>query len=33
MSDINKLSNDQLDLIKHELQEKSVSQNDNINEE
>ena len=30
MSDINKLSNDQLDLIKQELQGEPVSQNDNI---
>ena len=31
MSDINKLSNSQLDLIKQELQREAVSQNDNIN--
>jgi len=31
MSDINKLSNNQLDLIKQELQGESVSQNENIN--
>ena len=33
MSDINKLSNDQLDLIKQELQEEPLSQDDYINTE
>ena len=33
MSDINKLSNDQLDLIKQELQGEPLSQDDYINTE